>query len=75
MSPGYNGRNPAERAEIKSYYVIMRETLASATQMERERIKGTLALSTSTSRGCAAQQALLVLVLVNMAMTAWGSVS
>ena len=26
-SPGYTRRNPAERAEIKSYYVIMRETL------------------------------------------------
>ena len=28
MSPRYKGQNPAERAEIKSYYIITRETLA-----------------------------------------------
>ena len=27
-SHGYTGQNPAELAEIKSYYIIMRETLA-----------------------------------------------
>ena len=27
-SPRYTGRNPAERVEIKPYYIITRETLA-----------------------------------------------